>query len=118
MSDQTEVAEKIGDAWGQYREGRPDAAIDSFEAILRQHPDNVDAMYGLGLAQRTAGRIDDAVNSFEQALEHINRAIIALDAAREPEQSEAAIKTPEDDRFHMLNRMVQQRLAEMQVVKN
>ena len=118
MTDQTEVAEKIGDAWGEYREGRLDAAMDAFETILRQYPDNIDAMYGLGLAQRTAGRIDDAVNSFEQALQHINRATVALDAAREPEQLEAAIKTPEDDRFHMLNRMVKQRLAEMQVVKN
>lgn len=36
MSVQSSTSEKVGQAWRQYREGRTDAAMKEFEAILRQ----------------------------------------------------------------------------------
>lgn len=111
MSNQNSTAERVGQAWHHHREGRNDASIAEFEAILKQHPRDIDALYGLGLAQKSAGRQEAAVEAFKHALQLVEETrAIHLSSRRE---SETSIKTPEDDRFTILIRMVQQRLAEL-----
>ena len=112
MSSQNNVAERIGQAWHHHREGRNDAAIAEFETILRQNPNDVDANYGLGLAHKAIGRIESARTAFQNALRLVEKANEDYTAARN-EPSDNNVKTPEDDRFAMLNRMVRQRLAEL-----
>jgi len=113
MSNQNNNAERVGQAWNHHREGRNDASIAEFEAILKQNPSDIDATYGLGLAQRAAGRSQAAVESFQRALKLVEQAKDAYQATRSSSQSESNVKTPEDDRFQMLSRMVQQRLSEL-----
>lgn len=113
MSNQNTNAERVGVAWNHHREGRNDASIAEFEAILKQNPSDIDATYGLGLAQRAAGRSQAAVESFQRALKLVEQAKEAYQSARMASQAETNVKTPEDDRFQMLSRMVQQRLTEL-----
>src|SRR5262245_52946250 len=113
MSNQNSTAERVGQAWNHHREGRNDASIAEFEAILKQNPSDIDATYGLGLAQRAAGRNQEAVESFQRALQLVEQAKTAYQSSRTASQTESNVKTPEDDRFQMLSRMVQQRLTEL-----
>lgn len=115
MSTQSNTADKINAAWRYQREGRTDAAIKEFQAVLAQNPDDIDANYGLGLSQRVAGNTADAVKLFEKTLEIVNRAKADYDATRTTEQLESHIKTPDDDRLMMLTRMIKQRLEETRV---
>ena len=50
------------------RQGRVDAAITNFERILRQNPNNLEALQGLGIAYRRAGRDADALAIYQQIL--------------------------------------------------
>jgi Flp pilus assembly protein TadD len=93
------VEVQIGQAWGNYRNGRNDAAVSEFERILKSNPDSVDAYYGLGLTQFALGKKQAASESFGRALELVNQ----LQAANHEEQ----------DRYMMLARMVKQRLDDV-----
>jgi tetratricopeptide (TPR) repeat protein len=110
------IAAQIGHAWRYEREGNPDSAIKEFEKILQQEPDNIDANYGMGLAQRTAGHQQAAIEYFQHALEIVDQRDSAGRNAREAAANdlEGRIKpnTAEDDRYMMLTRMLKQRLAE------
>lgn len=112
MSNQNNVAERVGQAWHHHREGRNDAAIAEFQTILKQNPSDIDANYGLGLAQKQAGHNEAARASFQTTLRLVEEARVAYSAAR-GEHGDSNIKTPEDDRFQMLSRMVSQRLSEL-----
>lgn len=48
------------EAWKAHREGRHDVAIQDFRAILEQDPTHMDALYGLGLAQKA---VDDKLGA-------------------------------------------------------
>ncbi|MEL7488569.1 MAG: tetratricopeptide repeat protein, partial [Pseudomonadota bacterium] len=50
------------------RVNRPDAAIAIFEIAAQRFPDSANAHDSLGEAYRAAGRIDDAIKSYERAL--------------------------------------------------
>lgn len=113
MANQNSNTERVGQAWNHHREGRNDASIAEFEAILKQNPSDIDATYGLGLAQRVAGRKQAAIESFQRAYQLVEQAKVVYQATRTSAQNENNVKTPEDDRFQMLSRMVQQRLAEL-----
>lgn len=110
MSNDT-FAEQIGQAWRYQRDGKADAAVAEYERLLRQEPDNIDANYGMALAQRTAGKYEAAIKYFE-------RTQVLVEAAL-TERRQAAGDVPhtantiEDDRYAMLSRMVKQRLAEI-----
>jgi tetratricopeptide (TPR) repeat protein len=95
-----EIGEKIGAAWALHRQGDQDGAIAQFTALIRQEPNQIDAMYGLGLAQRSKGLKDAAVKTFEDCLALVNRALA---------------ENPGDDKYEILQRMVSQRLAELGV---
>ena len=113
MSVQSSTSEKVGQAWRQYREGRTDAAMKEFEAILRQNPEDIDASYGLGLTQKASGQVDLAGKTFSDTLKLINVAKDQYESSRQVNFEDSNVKTPEDDRFMMLDRMVRQRLEEI-----
>ena len=114
MADQDNVRERISKAWHHHREGRASDAMKEFQTIVQQFPKDIDANYGLGLAQKNSGDVDGAIKSFKNALELIVQSKQSYEASHEQSQDPDHIKTPEEDRFMMLTRMVKQRLSELQ----
>ena len=98
----TQQESLIGRAWAYHRDGRNDAALTEFEQVVRQDPNNVDAVYGLGLVQRSLGRTERAFQSFEKAQELVQMKIA---------------ETPGQDRWEMLTRLINQRLEELRTAK-
>lgn len=94
----TQTGSPLGRAWANHRDGRNEAAVAEFDRILRDAPNDIDANFGIGLAQRALGRHDQAVASFNKTKELLNKAL--------QEQ-------PGDDRWEMLMRMCDQRIAEV-----
>ena len=108
----TDIKTLISQAWRYQREGRASAAIAEYERILKQDNDNIDALYGMGLAQRDDHQTSKALEYFRRALELVETAA----AARRPSNTDEerfANNTPEDDRYMMLGRMINQRLTEL-----
>jgi tetratricopeptide (TPR) repeat protein len=102
----------ISQAWRYQREGRATAAVAEYERILKQDADDLDALYGMGLAQRDDHQKGKATEYFQRALDLVESAA----AARRPVSSgeeRVANNTPEDDRYMMLGRMIKQRLMEL-----
>ncbi|MDZ4763243.1 MAG: hypothetical protein SGI73_01730 [Chloroflexota bacterium] len=95
---QNDTATKIGNAWALHRQGSNDKAIEAFYAITRADGNSFDALYGLGLAQRTTGMKDAAAKSFQDCLAVISKLLLS---------------NPSEDRYQMMHRMVSQRLAEL-----
>lgn len=98
MAVNTDFSLPLGIAWANHRENNNSAAISGFQDILRQMPENLDALYGLGLALRSNNQRQDAVSRFQNLLVLVNQ---ALDA------------NPGEDRYEMLQRMTTQRLTEL-----
>lgn len=99
----------IGRGWAAHREGRNGDAIADFDKVLRIDATNVDAHYGLGLAYRANGSIEQARVSFEKALEYCRKKLSEMRGDR----NDNNLKTNEDDRYMMLIRMISQRLDEI-----
>lgn len=59
---------EISQAYTLLGQGRVDAAIAAFERVLRQNPNNLDALQGLGIAYRRAGRNADALETYQRIL--------------------------------------------------
>jgi tetratricopeptide (TPR) repeat protein len=110
------IAEQIGRAWRYEREGQPDNAIAEYERILKLDSNNIDAYFGLGLAQRVAGKLDEALASFRKSLELVETADRNNRAARDTSSAQTAAERVQakehDDRYMMLRRMLTQRIAE------
>lgn len=117
VSMQTE--ERIGEAWRQHRMGNNPEAITIFREILSKRPDHLDAIYGLGLAQRTSGDVAGARESFNRALELTEEALMAKDRTSiiEGLASPQDLDSYQDDRFMMLQRMIGQRLEELDAIE-
>ncbi|MEM9950618.1 MAG: hypothetical protein AAF846_03375 [Chloroflexota bacterium] len=111
--------ERIGEAWKQHRMGNNGQAIDIFKDILSKRPDHIDALYGLGLAQRADGLLDDATESFNKAALLAKETLEAVDktSAVDGHQGNNDLDTYEDDRYLMLTRMIQQRLEEIEATQ-
>jgi Flp pilus assembly protein TadD len=99
MSQQPSLDEKIGEAWKTHYAGQDAAAIDQFKRLVEEAPDNIDAHWGLGLSYRNVGNKTSAVEVFQK--------VKALVAARLQTES------GEMERYVMLNRMVEQQLAQI-----
>lgn len=99
--------EMIGQAWRKHREGRNNEAIQEFKEILQKTPDNVDAHYGLGLAQRAEGNTEDAGVSFKKAFDLTQNALKAVRTTASTEGVHGAndLESYADDRYMMLDRM-------------
>jgi Tfp pilus assembly protein PilF len=100
------IAADIGRAWRLLREGKSEAAIGEFDRILKSDGNSVDGHYGMGLAQRNTGKHDAALKHFQKASELVESAIKIRN------HTPGERNMPEDDRYMMLARMLQQRLAE------
>ena len=98
MAKNQDFAEQLGRAWALHRQGQNDAAVKEFDALLQLSADNMDALYGRGLAERGVGQIEAARASFEKCLGRIN---VALETS------------PDEDRYQMLQKMTSQRLSEL-----
>lgn len=98
MAKNQEYAEQLGRSWGLHRQGQNDAAIHEFSGLLQTSANNIDALYGLGLAQRSSGQLEAALASFE-------RCLIQITEAREAH--------PREDRYQMLQKMTRQRIDEL-----
>lgn len=108
MSSDT-IDTMIGHAWRFEREGQADTAIAEFERILKIDANNIDANYGMGMAQKRAGKNAIASQHFQKALELVEQ---AADKRRTTRGANEAM-TNEDDRYMMLSRMIKQRLSEL-----
>ncbi len=113
MADRGSVTERIGQAWTYLRDKRYDAALAEFESILNKNPDDIDANYGLGLAQKALGQAEAAAVSFRKSLALVEQARKEYERTRAEAHPHDNLKTPEDDRFTMLIRMTNQRLSEV-----
>jgi NAD(P)H-hydrate repair Nnr-like enzyme with NAD(P)H-hydrate epimerase domain len=108
--------ERIGEAWRLHRSGNNNASIKIFEEILDKTPNNIDALYGLGLARRAEGNNSGAIEAFKAAQTRAKEALDAIDVTSGVDGHHGAndLDTYEDDRFLMLQRMIAQRLEELE----
>lgn len=81
--------------------GRVDEAIASYERLLAAKPDLADSWYNLGWLQRKARRFDDALESYQRALDlgirepeevRVNRAVILSDYLHRPEDAKRELQ--------------------------
>ncbi len=108
-------AEKIGQAWRLHRDGDSRGAIDIFNSIIESNPANVDAHYGLGLAQKALGDNEAAAKAFQTALDNTEQALSAVQTAShvEGQMGDNDLDSTYDDRYMMLTRMLNQRLEDV-----
>jgi cytochrome c-type biogenesis protein CcmH/NrfG len=97
--NQDELSTKVGEAWKAHYGGDNAVAIETFQQVVEQAPDHIDAHWGLGLSYRKAGDKENALRAFERVQE-----LVTVELDKEPEDYE---------RFFMLRRMVQQQIAQM-----
>jgi Flp pilus assembly protein TadD len=86
----------IGRAWHSHNVGRDDTAIEEFRKVLASSPDDIDALYGFGMALRGAGQQAEAEEVFRKVL-----AILKQQTAKDEGDA---------NRLEMLRRMTQQQL--------
>ena len=98
MAKNQENAQQLGSAWALHRKGQNEEAIREFTALLRQSANSIDALYGIGLSQRSAGHAEAAQESFATCLKQIESALA---------------EHPNEDRYEMLQKMTRQRLDEL-----
>lgn len=99
---------KIGDGWALVAKGDYSGAINTFNDVIRSDAHNIDGYYGLGVAQRASGDKAGAKASFEKAKALSEQMLAELRHGK----SSNDLMTSRDDRYMMLIRMLQQRLAE------
>jgi tetratricopeptide (TPR) repeat protein len=95
------IDHEIGEAWKAHRQGFQDTAIQQFREILDKDPNNLDALYGLGLAEKAAGNDDEAKEIFL----HLQTQIEDVSA------EEASSGHP--GKFFMLANMVKQQISQL-----
>ena len=85
--------------------GRTDAAIDAYRRLLAAKPDLADSWYNLGWLQRQARAFEDALISYQRALDrgvagaeevHLNRAVILSDFLHRPDDAMEELKAALD----------------------
>jgi len=109
--------ERIGEAWRMHRNGDNVNAEKIFREILDKSPKHLDALYGLGLVRRAGGDTSGALEAFQSALQLAKDAFNAVDTTSVIDGNRGGndLNTYEDDRFLMLQRMIQQRIDELSV---
>lgn len=95
------VEAMIREAGTLARQGRVKEAIDAYQRVLRQWPDLPNSWFNLAVEQRKAGAFDDALQSYQQALDrgvkqpeevHLNRSVIFTDFLRRPDAAERELQ--------------------------
>ncbi|NDJ60316.1 MAG: tetratricopeptide repeat protein [Chloroflexi bacterium] len=95
---QNGIGDQLGQAWAYHRAGQQDEAAQAFQQILNTNANHIDALFGLGLAQRGSQQPDAALETFQRCLTLVNQALEA---------------EPGSDRYEILQRMLEQRIAEI-----
>ena len=113
MSSNPSNTSNVSNAWRYQREHQASTAVTEFEKILKQDTNNIDALFGLGLALRDSGKKEEAIGQFQQVLELVESAALARRPASTGEDEIRVPNTADDDRYMMLARMIKQRLAEL-----
>ena len=104
-----ELSKMIGDAWELHRKGDQAGAQRLFEDVLQRDAESVDAHYGLGLVKRASGDKPGARRGFERSQTLAKTMLDGLRANRDSND----LSTTKDDRYMMLLRMIEQRIAEV-----
>lgn len=52
-----------------FESGNTEKAIEAYQGILQTDPDNIDALYGMGLAYAGAGKFQESANTLQQFLD-------------------------------------------------
>ena len=94
--------EEIGEAWKAHRNGFQDTAIEQFREVLEQDSENVDAMYGLGLAKKANGNILEARQTFDRLYDILEKYV-------QKESAEGKM-----ERYYMLRNMVERLMKQME----
>lgn len=109
------ISAKIAQAWAYHRAERNNDAQREFEAILHNAPDDIDALYGMGLTLRAAGQKDEAIELFQKAY-GLTQDALHNEVQEEVEQGlveDTLVVAGQNPRYMMLTRMISQRLAEL-----
>jgi Tfp pilus assembly protein PilF len=102
-SNRNELSQMVGEAWTAFRSNQHAYSIKTFEQVLAQDRDHIDALYGLGLVLRASGHIDGARTHWERALQISESLLSEMGDER----------TARRERVFMTSSMLQQRLAEI-----
>jgi tetratricopeptide (TPR) repeat protein len=102
----------ISAGWAAHRSGQNDDAIQQFESALSLDNENIDAYYGIGLAERARRRLPEATAAFEKSMQ-LTQAKLAV---TQPESTVSAVDVPDIDRYMMLVRMISQRISEIRML--
>lgn len=97
--NEKEIDAKIGEAWKAHHRGEQQKAITQFKELVTRAPDNVDALWGLGLSYRKAGDLENALDVFRRA-----KSLVKAQLDENP---------AEYGRLFMLNRMLSQQIDYM-----
>lgn len=103
MDKNSPINQKIGAAWTTLRAGNHTAAVSEFEMALSEDRDNLDALYGLGLALKVKGDNGTARSKWERALELATARLEKLGTEHSVER----------ERVFMTTAMLKQRLQEI-----
>jgi tetratricopeptide (TPR) repeat protein len=115
MSSNPSNTSAVTNAWRLQREHQASSAVSEYEKILSQDANNIDALYGIGLALRDSGKKQEAITQFQKVLELVDSAALTRRPVSTVEDEIRIANTPEDDRYMMLSRMIKQRLSELKV---
>jgi tetratricopeptide (TPR) repeat protein len=110
------ISARIAQAWAYHRAERNNDAQREFEAILHNAPDDIDALYGMGLTLRAAGQKDEAIELFQKAYDLTQDALHNEVQDVETNQGlveDTLVVAGQNPRYMMLTRMLRQRLAEL-----
>jgi tetratricopeptide (TPR) repeat protein len=105
VTDQRQVRQIVARGISAWERDDFQSALDTFEEVLRDHPQYADVHNKAGLCLAMLNRLDDALAHFDAALElnpayaeaHLNRGIILNDLGRADEAAEAFNKASELD---------------------
>jgi len=84
-----------------HRQNRVPEAIEAYQRILMRWPGQADSWFNLAVLQRQAWRFDDALDSYQKALDagvarpeeaHLNRSVIYTDFLRQHEAAEHELR--------------------------
>jgi lipopolysaccharide biosynthesis regulator YciM len=95
-----DIDARIGEAWQAHYDGHDDVAIEKFQVLIKEVPENIDAHWGLGLSYRDSGNRVHAMEVFQKVKQLITTLI-------EAEGGELG-------RYFMLSRMVDQQIGQME----
>ncbi|MBN1201415.1 MAG: tetratricopeptide repeat protein [Anaerolineae bacterium] len=99
MDKKEDISARIGEAWKTHYAGDNERAVEQFQRLAEEAPDNIDVYWGLGLSYRKVGNTEQATQVFQKVLEL---------AANRLES-----ETDDKERYVMLKRMAGQQISQM-----